>query len=106
MWSKLENIHLQKCPGTQFNAYDALFSIHKADDETLPALMTRAEKAMQDIKAPHPPNFTLDMLDKELQCMTLIHALPADYNPFASSILFFDTFDLDKLQSAFHNEES
>src|SRR6267154_1355255 len=106
MWSKLENVHLQKRPGTRFNAYNALFSICKADDETLPALMARAEKAMQNIKALRPLNFTLDMLDKELQCMTLIHALPADYNTFASSILLLDAFDLDKLQSAFHNEES
>ena len=106
MWSKLENVHLQKRPGTRFNAYDALFSIRKAEDETLPALMARAEKAMQDIKALRPSNFTLDMLDKELQCMTLIRALPADYNTFASSILLLDAFDLEKLQSAFHNEES
>jgi hypothetical protein len=51
MWSKLEVVHLQKCPGTHFNAYDTLFSIRKADDETLSALTARAEKAMQDIKA-------------------------------------------------------
>src|ERR1700674_4251067 len=106
MWSKLESVHLQKRPGTRFNAYDALFSIRKANDETLPALMARAEKAMQDIKALRPANFTLEMLDKELQCMSLIRALPADYNTFASSILLLDAFDLDKLQSAFHNEES
>jgi hypothetical protein len=67
MWSKLEAVHLQKHPGTRFNAYDALFSIRKADDETLSAL-TRAETAMQDIKALRPSYFTLDMLDKELQC--------------------------------------
>ena len=106
MWSKLESVHLQKRPGTCFNAYDALFSIRKANDETLPALMARAEKAMQDIKVLRPSNFTLEMLDKELQCMLLIRALPADYNTFASSILLLDAFDLDKLQSAFHNEES
>src|SRR5882757_2597782 len=76
MWSKLENVHLQKRLATHFNAYDALFSIRKADDETLPALMARAKKAMQDIKPLQPSNFTLDMLDKELQCMTLIRALP------------------------------
>ena len=93
MWSKLEAVHLQKRPGTRFNAYDALFSIQKADDENLPALMARADKAMQDIRALRPPNFTLDMLDKELQCMTLIRALPADYNTFASSLLLLDALD-------------
>src|ERR1700677_4926776 len=102
MWKKLEDVHLQKHPGTRFNTYDALFSIRKDDTETLPALML----AIQDIKALRPSNFTLDMLDKELLCMTLIRALPEDYNNFASSLLLLDSFDLDKLQSAFQNEES
>jgi hypothetical protein len=68
--------------------------------------MARADKALQDIKALHPSNFTLDMLDKELLCMTLIQALPKDYNNFASSLLLIDSFDIDKLQYAFQNEES
>jgi hypothetical protein len=46
------------------------------------------------------------MLDKELLCMTLIRALPEDYNNFASSLLLLDFFDIDKLQYAFQNEES
>jgi hypothetical protein len=86
--------------------YDALFSIHKDDTETLSALMARADKALQDIKALRPSNFTLDMLDKELLCMILIQALPEDYNNFASSLLLLDSFDIDKLQYAFQNEES
>ncbi|KAF8227132.1 hypothetical protein L208DRAFT_1496586 [Tricholoma matsutake] len=35
IWKRLEASHLQKKPGAQFNAYDALFSIHKKDNETL-----------------------------------------------------------------------
>ena len=38
--------------------------------------------------------------------MTLIRALPAEYNNFASSLLLIDSLDLAKLQSAFQNEES
>jgi hypothetical protein len=106
MWKKLEDVHLQKRPGTRFNVYDALFSICKDDTETLSALMARADKALQDIKALHPSNFTLNMLDKELLCMTLIRALPEDYNNFSSSLLLLDSFDIDKLQYAFQNEES
>src|SRR3981189_334265 len=68
--------------------------------------MARADKALQDIKALRPSNFTLDMLDKELLCMTLIRALPEEYNSFASSLLLLDSLDLHKLQSAFQNEES
>jgi hypothetical protein len=106
IWKKLEDVHLQKCPGTCFNAYDAFFNIRKDDTETLSALIARADEALQDIKAPRPSNFTLDMLDKELLCMTLIQAPPEDYNNFASSLLLLDSFDIDKLQYAFQNEES
>ena len=106
MWRKLEGVHLQKKPGACFNAYDILFNIRKEESETLPSLMARADKAMQDIKALRPTTFTLDDLDKELLCMTLIRALPAEFNHFASSLLLLDALDLDKLKSAFHNEES
>src|SRR5215471_16519590 len=78
MWRKLEAVHLQKKPGARFNAYEALLGIRKAENESLSALLARADKAMQDIKALRPSGFTLDMLDQELECMTLIRALPAD----------------------------
>jgi hypothetical protein len=106
VWRKLEAVHLQKKPGARFNAYEALFSIRKSDDERLSALMARADKAMQDIKSLRPAGFDLDTLDRELLCMALIRALPSEYNNFASSLLLLDTLDLDKLQSAFQNEES
>ena len=35
MWKLLEQAHLSKKPEAQFNAYDALFSICKEEDETL-----------------------------------------------------------------------
>ena len=106
MWVKLESVHVQKRPGARFNAYDSLFSIRKNDDETLPALMARADKALQDIKSLRSSNFTLNQLDNELECMALIRALPAEYNTFVSSLLLLDSLDLDKLKSAFQNEES
>jgi hypothetical protein len=106
IWTKLEGVHLQKKPGACFNAYDNLFNICKEENESLSALMARADKALQDIKALHPTNFTLEVLDNELLCMTLIHALPAEYNNFASSLLLLDSLDIDKLKSAFQSEES
>src|SRR6266536_4243576 len=106
MWAKLEGVHLQKKPGTRFNAYEALFSIRKAEEESLSALMARADKAMQDIKALRPSSFIIKELDQELECMSLIRSLPTDYNSFASSLLLLDAFDLLKLQSAFQNEEA
>jgi len=101
MWTKLEAVHVQKKPGTRFNAYEVLFSVKKADDESLSALTARADKAMQDIKALRPAGFTLADLDKELESMALIRALPADYNNFASSLLLLDALNLEKIQSAF-----
>jgi len=71
--------------------------------------MARADKAPQDIKVLHPGSpagFTLDKLDCELLSITLIHALPTEYNNFASSLLLLDLLDLNKCQSAFQNEES
>ena len=41
MWDKLEEAHLHKKPGARFNAYDQLFSIHKADDESLLDVATK-----------------------------------------------------------------
>src|SRR3984957_3031698 len=69
MWVKLESVHVQKRPGARFNAYDSLFSIRKNDDETLPALMAHADKALQDIKSLRSSNFTLNQLDNELECI-------------------------------------
>src|SRR6266487_1758563 len=54
MWKKLEAVHVQKKPGTCFNAYEVLFSVKKAEDEHLSMLSARADKAMQDIKALRP----------------------------------------------------
>ena len=106
MWKKLEGVHLQQKPSSRFVAYDSLFNIRKEETETLSALMARVDKAMQDIKSLRPSTFTLNDLDQELLCMTLIRALPTEFDHFASSLLLLDTLNLDKLKSAFQNEES
>ena len=54
MWTKLESVHLQERPGARFNAYDALFSIRKSPDESLTAVMTRIDAAMEQIQNLHP----------------------------------------------------
>jgi hypothetical protein len=106
MWKKLEAVHVQKKPSSRFIAYDSLFNICKEETETLSSLMARTDKAMQDIKSLRPSTFTLHDLDQELLCMTLIRALPTEFDHFASSLLLLDTLNLDKLKSAFQNEES
>ena len=86
MWVKLESVHLQKRPGARFNAYDALFSIKKLPDESLQALMTRVDTAMEQIQNLRPDSFTLEEMDKELVCMAMIRSLPGEYSSFASSL--------------------
>src|SRR6266550_3318850 len=50
MWDALKKAHLHQKPGARFNAYDELFSIHKADDESLIDVATQVDKAMSNIK--------------------------------------------------------
>src|SRR6266540_3654619 len=66
MWKALEDVHMQKRAGTQFNAYDDLFSIRKRDDEDLQSLINRVDNALHRIHDLRSPRFTLDMLDNEL----------------------------------------
>ncbi|MGH7240077.1 MAG: hypothetical protein ACREHG_08435, partial [Candidatus Saccharimonadales bacterium] len=107
MWDKLEKVHVQKKPGSRFNAYDALFAIRKAEGESLADLMARVDKAMQEIKILCPSAFDMNTLDQELQCMTLIHALPDNYNNFVTSLILqaADSLKLEELQGAFLAEE-
>ena len=105
MWQKLEAVHLQKRPGARFNAYEVLFDIRKSPDESLTSLMTRVDTAMEQIQNLRPDAFTLDDMDKELVCMTLIRALPEEYSSFASSLQLLDKFEKEKLQEAFVAEE-
>jgi hypothetical protein len=97
MWAKLKEVHLQKKPGAHLNVYDTLFAIWKQEDKSLTALMGRAHTALQSIQDHHPENFTIEMLDQELECMALVCALPQEYNTSVSSLLLLDFLDLTKL---------
>lgn len=105
MWQKLELVHLNKRPGARFNAYEDLFSIKKADDESLVTMATRIDQAMLDIKNIRPPKFTIDDLDSELCAMSMICALPAEYATLRSTLLLHDNLDKDIIREAFQTEE-
>ncbi|KII82968.1 hypothetical protein PLICRDRAFT_120006 [Plicaturopsis crispa FD-325 SS-3] len=85
MWDKLLEVHMDKRPGTRFNAYDDLFSIRKRDDESLPALVARVQAAMRDVVNLRSASFTLATLDDELRAMATIRALPSEFDAFTSS---------------------
>jgi Reverse transcriptase (RNA-dependent DNA polymerase)/gag-polypeptide of LTR copia-type/GAG-pre-integrase domain/Integrase core domain len=105
MWKALESVHLQQKPGARFNAYDDLFSIRKTEEESLQSLVNRVDAAMQHIKNLRPKDFTLDKLDEELLCMTMIRSLPEDYSHFVSSLMLSDKLDKTIVTQAFHTEE-
>jgi len=94
MWGALKEVHMQKRPGTCFNAYDNIFSIRKREEQDLQSLINRVDDALHRIRDLRSTAFTLDKLDDELGAMALIRALPDDYNSFVSSVLLKD--DLDK----------
>ena len=105
IWGLLEKAHLSKKPGARFNAYDDLFSIQKESTESLVDLGVRIEKAMANIQNLRPNDFTIETLDKELQCMALIRALPEDYRYLSSSLLLLDNLDKHVIMQAFRSEE-
>ena len=106
MWGALEAVHMQKRPGTRFNAYDDLFSIWKRDDEDLQSLINRVDDSVHRIRNLRSTGFTQDQLDNELASMMLIQALPDDYNAFVSSLLLKDDLDKIAVQNAFVCEDN
>jgi hypothetical protein len=107
IWKALEAAHLHRAAGTRFNAYDELFSIRKAPDESLPSVLTRVEQAFLRLKALRPSSFTLAESDAELTIMASIRALPADeFGAFTSSLLLQPNLDKAAINAAFQNEEA
>jgi len=50
IWTALEVAHIQRCPGTRFNAYDDFFSIRKNESESLQTLMARIDNVMSKMQ--------------------------------------------------------
>src|SRR5882757_2162546 len=60
---------------------------------------------MANIKSLRPAHFGLQPLDKELQCMAAIHALPEEYSGFTTFLFLLSKLTLPNLCAAFHNQE-
>ena len=78
MWLKIKAVHLQKHPGTCFNAYDNLLAICMKPEEMLSSLMNRVDQAIIWIQNLCLEAFTLAKMDQELACMAMICTLPED----------------------------
>ncbi|KII82896.1 hypothetical protein PLICRDRAFT_78957, partial [Plicaturopsis crispa FD-325 SS-3] len=102
---KLLEVHMDKRPGTCFNAYDNLFSIQKRNNDSLPALVARVQAAMRDVINLRPASFTLATLDDELRAMAMIRALPSEFDAFTSSLMLHDKLDVASITQAFLTEE-
>ncbi|KAI0069625.1 hypothetical protein K474DRAFT_1610198, partial [Panus rudis PR-1116 ss-1] len=88
IWTKLEQVHMNKQAGTHFNAYDDLFSIRLGENESLTSLITKVDDVMLRIQGLRPSDFTLEKMDDELAIMALVRALPHEtYGSFVSSLL-------------------
>jgi len=91
MWSTLESLHLQQCPGACLNAWDDFFSIRKKQDKSLTSLITRIEDSMSKIQQLCPKDaitpYTIKDLDNELICMAMVRSLGDEYSHFVSSLL-------------------
>ena len=81
----------------------------KREDESLSALTARVEQPMLEIKELRPADakkpFTIDDLDDELICITLLCSLPKEYSHFIPSLLLLSTMDKDTLKSAVITED-
>ena len=106
IWTSLEVAHVQRHPGTRFNAHNYFFSIRKKESELLQTLIVRIDDAMSKMQNLHPANFNLKQLDEELACMIMIQALPEEYTNFTSSILLLGTLSKSALQDTFYMEET
>lgn len=120
-WKKLEEIHNNKTAGSRFNAMDNLFNIRMEPGENLQALMTRVTAAMQRVKLLRPAGqgtpsgqtisgstsaYTLETLDNELVIMTLIRALPSDYQHVRSALLIQPTLTIENVRDTFLAEDN
>ena len=108
MWEALCRVYVQQQAGTRFNAYDALFNIQKQPDEMLQSLIAWVTTAMQLCQnlCPSDGSYTLAKQDEELVIMTLIQALPAEFDGFTSALLLQNNIDKAKVIEAFVTEES
>jgi len=102
MWKKLQEVHVVK----QAGALDTFFSIRKQETGSLVSLTARIHGAMQKIQSLRPDNFSLQMLDEKLFCITMIRSLPEEYNTLITSLLLKGSLSKDAIIEAFQAKEN
>ena len=91
---------------SRFLIIDEFLSTSKQPDESLTTLCARVEDNLQKVKASCPSTLTLEQFQSELAMMTLIRALPEEFQTFRSSLLLVPgSLDLKTVKEAFLQEE-
>ncbi|KAJ8585170.1 hypothetical protein M405DRAFT_825561 [Rhizopogon salebrosus TDB-379] len=97
IWTTLAFIHLEQCPGARFNAWDNFFSIRKQPGKSLSTLIARIEDGMSKLKELRPTGgksaYTIEDLDAELICMTMVLSLGEEYSHLVSSLMLLKSLD-------------
>jgi hypothetical protein len=102
MWEALRDAHNKQMPVTRFNAYDTLFNVRLAENESFTELIARVERAAVAAKGLRPQVFTLEDLDDELKSMALIRSLPMpDYLNFVSTLTSLPSFKFAEVKEKF-----
>ncbi|EJD46794.1 hypothetical protein AURDEDRAFT_63080, partial [Auricularia subglabra TFB-10046 SS5] len=86
MWTAIQDIAQSRNAGTRYAAVIEQLDIRMKAEESLTDLYHRIANASEIHKALRPTNYTLKNLDDELDCFTLIRALPKEYDGLASML--------------------
>ncbi|KDQ20181.1 hypothetical protein BOTBODRAFT_101346, partial [Botryobasidium botryosum FD-172 SS1] len=106
LWTKIAETCLNKQAGSCYNAYHALFSASKQENETALSLMNRIAQLAEDTRNLRPTTWTITHLDDELETMALLRALPdEEYAHLKANLLLVDNLTKDKVQSAIRTSE-
>jgi transposase InsO family protein len=103
IWSTIKNSFVQQRTAPRFNAYHALLSMEKAENESLDALINRVDQQIRTIKSLSPSDFDLDDLYDELAVMAMIRALPHSFDDVVRTISVLDAFKKQTVIQALRN---
>ncbi|KDQ11439.1 hypothetical protein BOTBODRAFT_637441, partial [Botryobasidium botryosum FD-172 SS1] len=98
LWMKIAETCLNKQAGSRYNAYHALFSASKQENETALLLMNRIAQLAKDTRNLCPTTWTIANLDDKLETMALLQALPdEEYAHLKANLLLVDNLTKDKV---------
>ena len=87
VWTKLEEVHLQKVSGARYNALDAVFAVKQQSGESLPAVANRVDSLVYDFRSLCPDGYTVEQLIEDIAAMSMLRALPKEFHWFTSGLM-------------------